>query len=65
MKFDKTAYKINSFEEADLQKTYWQSKSYAERLEAAVQMIKISYGLVGLPDPKMDKTLTAVIKRNG
>ncbi len=65
MKFDKTAYKINSFKEADLQKDYWQSKSYAERLEAANQMIKISFGLVGKPEPKMQKTLTAIIKRNG
>lgn len=65
MKFDKTAYKINSFEEADLQKSYWQTKSYDERLAAARQMIKIAYGLVGKPEIKMEKTLTAIIKRNG
>ena len=65
MKFDKSQYKINSFKDADLQQDYWKKKSYAERLEAASQMIKVSYGLVGKPDPKMDKTLTAIIKRNG
>lgn len=64
MKFDKTQYKINSFKETDLQKTYWQSKSYAQRLAAANQMIKISFGLVGEPQPKMDKTLTSIRKRN-
>jgi hypothetical protein len=65
MKFDKTTYKINSFEEADLQRDYWQSKSYDERLAAASQMIKISYGLVGKPEPRMEKILTDIIKRDG
>ena len=61
MKFDKTAYKINSFKEADLQKSYWQTKSFEERLAAANQMIKIADGLVG--KLKIEKNITAIIKR--
>ncbi len=56
MKFDKTAYKINSIEDADMQKSYWQTKSYDERLAGACQMIKIAYGLVEKTELNIGKT---------
>jgi hypothetical protein len=57
MKFDKTIFQKQSFEDADLQKNFWKSKSYSERLEAGVIMTQIAFGLVGKPFPKMEKAL--------
>ncbi len=51
MKFDKTIFQKQSFED------FWKSKSYSERLEAGVIMTQIAFGLVGKPFPKMEKAL--------
>ena len=56
MKFEKTIFKKTTFEEADIQKEFWKSKSYEERLKAGILITKIAFGLVNEPDPKMDKT---------
>lgn len=62
---DKSAFKIQSFEEADKQKKYWQSKTSEECLAAANEMIRVAYGYVGKPVPPMDKTAFTIRKRNG
>lgn len=56
MKFDKTIFKKNSFQEADNQKEYWKSKSFEERLEASLLMTRIAYGLVNKTITRMDKS---------
>ena len=63
MRFDKSYFKKSSFEDADIQKDFWKTKSYAERLEAGTFMTKIAFKLVNQPEPKMDKSLTTIIKR--
>ena len=65
MRFDKSIFKKTSFEQADHQKEFWQSKSYAERLEAGVLMTKIAYGLVNQPEKKMQKTLFEIRPKSG
>ena len=40
---DKTFFKMQSFQDDDIQKQYWHSKTYEERLSAAMEMIKVAY----------------------
>lgn len=56
MNFEKTIFKKHTFEEADIQKEFWKSKSYEERLKAGILITKIAFGLVGEPEQRMDKT---------
>nr|MBC7612515.1 hypothetical protein [Pseudopedobacter sp.] len=65
MRFNKSSFKKSSFEEADIQKDFWKTKSYAERLEAGILMTKIAYGLINEPEIKMDKRLVAIKSKRG
>lgn len=65
MKFEKTIYKKTTFEDADIQKEFWQSKSYQERLAAGILITKIAFGLVDKPEPKMDKTSFIIKSHRG
>ncbi|MBU0695068.1 MAG: hypothetical protein KKE39_00880 [Bacteroidetes bacterium] len=65
MRFDKSSFKKSSFEEADIQKDFWKTKSYAERLEAGVLMTKIAYGLVNQPEIRMQKDLLEIKSKRG
>lgn len=65
MRFDKSSFQKSSFEEADIQKDFWKTKSYAERLEAGTLMTKIAFKLVNQPEPKMQKTLSEIRSKRG
>lgn len=65
MKFEKTVFKKNTFLEADIQKEFWNSKSYEERLKAGVLITKIAFGLVNKPEPKIDKTIFNIKLQRG
>ena len=62
---DKTFFKMQSFQDADIQKQYWHSKTYEERLSAAMEMIKVAYSQSSLQTTSMKKTLTEIRLRNG
>jgi hypothetical protein len=54
-KLDRTAFKIQTFEEADHNRSYWISKPYAERLAAGWYLSCIAFNV----DPasvKLDRT---------
>jgi hypothetical protein len=62
---DKTFFKMQTFKDADIQKKYWQSKTFDERLSAAMEMVKVSYSQHVISSVSMDKFLTKMRLRNG
>ncbi|MCU0417989.1 MAG: hypothetical protein MUE33_12475 [Cytophagaceae bacterium] len=62
---DKTAFKIQTFIEADNQYSYWLSKTYKERLLAANELILVAFQLKDTGFPKMEKEGYVIKKRNG
>lgn len=42
-RLDRTKFKMQRFEEADIQYNYWHSKTVEERLQAAYYLISIAY----------------------
>lgn len=65
MGMDKSAFKWQSFDQADKQLEYWRSQSLNERLRASIEMTKVAYQLVGSDFPPMEKKLVSHKKRNG
>jgi uncharacterized protein (UPF0262 family) len=63
-KFDKTAFKIVSFEEKGNNIDYWLSKTPMERLEASWYLICQAYNIPFSSDHKVDRTAFR-IKRFG
>lgn len=62
---DKTFFKMQSFKDADIQKKYWQTKTFDERLTAAMELVKVSYSQSVIDGVSMDKSLTKMRLRNG
>ncbi|MCS7019732.1 MAG: hypothetical protein RMJ87_11850 [Cytophagales bacterium] len=62
-KLDRTAFKIQSFEQASHQREYWLSKTYRERLEAAWYLICSAYGIVPGHNDRLDRTCFQMRKR--
>ncbi len=61
-KLDRTAFKIQSFEEADHNRKYWLTKSYKERLEAGWYITCVAFNV----DPisvRLDRTLFSIRKQ--
>jgi hypothetical protein len=56
VKFDKTAFKVMTFEEADAANVYNKNVSYSERLRQAYYLISQAYGFTMDNQPKIDKT---------
>ncbi len=54
-RMDKTAFKIQSFEEADNHYGPWENKSYSERLDAAFYLISMAFGVK--PSTKLNRTV--------
>jgi len=54
-KLDKTAFRINTLEEADASNVFNKNVSYAERLRQAYYLISKAYGFSMNNQPKMDK----------
>lgn len=62
---DKSEFKMQTFEQADLQQDYWETRTLDERLQAAMEMTKTAYQIGKNGFSPMDKILTSFRKRNG
>ena len=60
-KFDRTAFEMLSFEEADKRTNDHRHLSAQERLQLARYLISIAYGYVNGSEPKMDKTVLSIL----
>ncbi len=63
-RFDRTKFKIQTFQEADQNLDYWLSKSPAERLRAAYYLISVAWGFDFHNPPRMDKQVFSVRKHS-
>lgn len=54
-RMDKTAFKAQTFKEADNHYGYWENKSYSERLDAAFYLICMAFRVK--PSAKLDRTV--------
>ncbi|MBV7530761.1 hypothetical protein [Chitinophaga sp. sic0106] len=63
-KFDRTAFKIQTFEEADAANIFGKEVSYAERLRQAYYLISQAYGFSMSEQPRLDRTYF-IIKKLG
>ena len=54
-RLDRTAFKIQTFEEADNNQTYWLSQSPEKRLQAAWFLTCAAYGLDPHNPPRLDR----------
>ena len=55
-KFDRTAFRIMTFKEADAANVYNKNVSYSERLRQAYYLISQAYGFSMSDQPKLDKS---------
>jgi hypothetical protein len=62
-RLDKTAFRVQTFEEAENNRSYWMSKTPAERLYAAWYLTCSAYGLDPDTIHKMDKSVFSVRKQ--
>lgn len=62
-RLDRTAFKINSHEEATYQRAYWMEKTPRERLAAAWYLICAAYDLDRQNPPRMDRSAFAIKRR--
>lgn len=63
-RLDKSAFRIQTFEEASNNKAYWLSKSPSERWQAAWYLICCAYGLDPDNPPRLDRTAFSM-RKNG
>lgn len=56
-RLDRTAFKIQRFEEATHQRDYWMQKTHEERLAAAWYLICIAWNLDPEKQHKLDRTI--------
>ncbi len=55
-KFDRSAFKMQTFQEADRANIFDKSVSYPERLRQAYFLISQAYGFSMLDQPKLDRS---------
>jgi hypothetical protein len=63
-KLDRTAFKINSFAEADKANIYGKDVSYSERLKQAYFLISQVYGFSMSDQPRLDRNIFSCRKFN-
>lgn len=63
-KFDRTAFKMMTFKEADAANIFEKSVSYAERLRQAYYLISQAYGFSMNAQPRLDKACFSSRKMN-
>jgi len=63
-KLDRTAFKVQTFKEADDNKEYWLSKTPGERWAAAWYLTCSAYNIDYKNPPRMDKTVFNM-RKNG
>ncbi len=56
-RLNKSAFRKQTFQEADHTKDFWLSKSVDERLQAAFYLQSITYGFNPADPPRMNKTV--------
>ncbi len=56
MKLDKTAFKVQSFEDASKHQKIYNELNEEERSKVFLYMMQAAYGFVGKSWPKMDKS---------
>jgi hypothetical protein len=62
-RLDKTAFKINSFKEADKAMQDYSNCTIKERLQIAYYLTSVAYRFDMKNPPRMDKTLFSIKKR--
>lgn len=63
-KFDRSAFKMMSFQEADNANKFGKDVPYAERLRQAYYLISQAYGFSMSNPPKLDRTYFSMRKMN-
>ena len=63
-KLDRTAFKIQTFAQADNKKSYWLSKTPAERWNAAWYLTCCAYNIDINNPPRLDRNLFSM-RKNG
>jgi len=63
-RLDRTKFKMQSFQEADMQYDFWKKKSLEERLSAAYYLISVAFDFDINNPPRMDKTAFSMRKHN-
>jgi hypothetical protein len=63
-KFDRTAFKMQTVEEADRANVFDESVSYTERLQQAYFLISQAYGFSMSDQPRLDKSCFTSRKLN-
>ena len=63
-KFDRTAFRMMTFKEADAANVYGKNVSYTERLRQAYYLISQAYGFSMSNQPKLDKSHHSYRKLN-
>ena len=61
-KLDRTAFKMQTFEETDMQYEYWKKQSIEERFRAAFYLNSIAYNFDLNNPPRMDRTAFSMRK---
>lgn len=63
-KFDRSAFRIMTFKEADAANKFGKNISYAERLRQAYYLISQAYGFTMENQPRLDRTYFSYRKMN-
>jgi hypothetical protein len=63
-KFDRTQFKMQTFEEADQSSVFDKKVSYSERLRQAYFLISQAYGFSMSDQPRLDKSFFSSRKSN-
>jgi hypothetical protein len=63
-KFDRTAFKMMTFQEADAANVFDQKVPYSERLRQAYHLISRAYGFTMDDQPKLDRSYFSSRKLN-
>lgn len=61
-RLDRTQFKMQSFEEADMQYDYWKKQSITERLRAATYLISVAFDFDLNHPPRLDRTIFSMRK---
>ena len=63
-RLDKNEFKLQTFQEADHNQTYWLKQTPAERFKAAWYLICCAYGIDYNNPPRLDRTVFSA-RKNG
>ncbi len=63
-RLDRTQFKMQSFQEADMQQEYWKKQSSVERLQAAYYLISVAFNFNLNNPPRLDRTAFSMKKHS-